>query len=94
MHFVTACDDGCTGLLLNKAEDIRRTFKDRTGHLADGVIAPPWEDLLDLERNVTELQESLRKWINITEIALTKLPPDVHEELSKKARQLLNKVRS
>lgn len=91
-HVVAACDDGCTGLLLDKVDDIRRAFKEGAGHLVDGVIAPPWEELLDIERNVTELEESLCKWKNITETTLSKLPPDVHEELSKKAKQLLNKV--
>lgn len=86
-----ACDDGCTGLLLDKVQDLENELNSKTGHLAGGVVLPPWQDLMQADGVANELDDTWALWQN-TSARLQLLPFNADEELHKKARQLLNKV--
>ncbi|XP_054282487.1 laminin subunit alpha-1 [Macrosteles quadrilineatus] len=87
-----SCDDGCTGLLLDKVDELQAVLDYGAGHLVDGALAPPWEQLLSAEHAATELRQLLQRHANISE-TLHNLPVTIDDTLSKKAKQLLNKAK-
>nr|XP_031843946.1 laminin subunit alpha-1 isoform X2 [Nomia melanderi] len=49
----TSCDDNCTGVLLDTVEMLSQELANRTSHIANGYIPPPWEELSYIESNAT-----------------------------------------
>lgn len=65
--FILACNDNCTGLLLDTLAILSQELAEGTAHIADGYIPPPWEDLAYIDSNATayfeeiELQNKLKQ---------------------------------
>ncbi|XP_036145001.1 laminin subunit alpha-1 isoform X3 [Monomorium pharaonis] len=55
----TSCDDNCTGILLDTVAMLSGDLARETGHIADGYIPPPWEELSYIDTNVTAYFEEL-----------------------------------
>lgn len=91
MYLCAGCDDECTGLLLDRLELLEVHLSDRASHVADGALAPPWEQLILKERQAAEYQLTLHQLRNISAALQTK-PTDTDEDITKRAKQLLNKV--
>lgn len=49
-----ACDDNCTGILLDTVETLSAKLAAGTSHIVDGIVLPPWEDLTYIDANATE----------------------------------------
>ncbi|XP_046687644.1 laminin subunit alpha-1-like, partial [Homalodisca vitripennis] len=86
----SSCDDGCTGLLLDKTELLAAELADKAGHLESGGLAPPWEQLFALEHRTMDHQLLLEQYKNASR-AVQNLPAKIDEDISKKVKQLLNK---
>lgn len=62
-----ACNDNCTGILLDTVAAMSDELAAGTSHIADGYIPPPWEELTYIDTNATvyleelELQDRLRQ---------------------------------
>lgn len=54
-----ACDDNCTGILLDTVAMLSEKLAGGTSHIADGYIPPPWEALSYFDSNVTAYLEEL-----------------------------------
>lgn len=48
-----ACDDNCTGILLDTVATLSDELTAGTTHIADGYIPPPWEELTYFDSTVT-----------------------------------------
>lgn len=48
-----ACDDNCTGILLDTVAILSNELAAGTSHIADGYIPPPWEELTYIDSIVT-----------------------------------------
>lgn len=48
-----ACDDNCTGILLDTVATLSNELAAGTSHIADGYIPPPWEELTYIDSIVT-----------------------------------------
>lgn len=58
--FLIACNDNCTGILLDRLDTMSRWLMEETVHIATGYIPPPWEGLADINNNVTTLFKELK----------------------------------
>lgn len=85
--FISACDDGCTGVLLSELALLNKHLWEGAGHLIGGVIPPPWPQLQATNKTANEL----RNWLNLAE-RVAMLPDDVSSKLQWQAQQLLDKV--
>lgn len=52
-----ACDDNCTGILLDTVAMLSEELAGGTSHIAEGYIPPPWEELSYIDSNVTAYLE-------------------------------------
>lgn len=48
-----ACDDNCTGILLDTVANLSNVLATGTSHIADGYIPPPWKELTNIDSIVT-----------------------------------------
>ncbi|XP_076279706.1 wing blister isoform X1 [Lasioglossum baleicum] len=55
----TSCNDNCTGVLLDTVDVLSQELANRTTHIANGYIPPPWEDLSYIEANATTFLEEI-----------------------------------
>ncbi|XP_068083310.1 laminin subunit alpha-1 [Anabrus simplex] len=92
-HGCVSCNDSCTGLLLNELDELAARLRKNAGHLAEGLVPPPWEPLQSVRDNSTELRTRLEKWLRVVEEA-SRLPHDAAEEMRRKAKLLLSKSRN
>lgn len=58
-HVAVACDDNCTGILLDNIAVMSEELVAGTGHIAGGYIPPPWQELLHVDSNVSVYLEEL-----------------------------------
>lgn len=86
-----ACDDGCTGLLLDEMDKLDLLLSQNAGHISGGLVPPPWTPLMQIKNNSDNLRSSLKAWISVTQ-QIKALPHNFGDDLKKKARALLNKV--
>jgi hypothetical protein len=84
---ISACDDGCTGVLLNELALLDKQLQEGAGHLIGGVIPPPWPQLQETNKTAFEL----KNWLNLAE-RVAMLPDDISDKLKWQAQQLLDKV--
>ncbi|XP_039307072.1 laminin subunit alpha-1 isoform X3 [Solenopsis invicta] len=84
----TSCNDNCTGILLDTVANLSEELAGGTGHIADGYIPPPWEELSYIDSNVTayfeelELQTHLQQRMkNVPWLHYKKLADDVESLL-------------
>lgn len=85
--FIAACDDGCTGVLLDEFTLLDKRLQEGAGHLIGGVIPPPWPQL----QATNDTAIKLKYWLDLAE-RVAVLPDDISDKLNWQARQLLDKV--
>ncbi|KAG7199623.1 hypothetical protein KM043_014226 [Ampulex compressa] len=83
----TSCNDNCTGLLLDTVATLSQELAERTTHIANGYIPPPWEDLSYIDGNVTEYLEELDLQTNLKE-RMRNIPWYKYKEMMKHAETL------
>lgn len=77
---------------MDKLDELKHLLNKGAGHLAGGLIAPPWEKLMEIEGNVTSYEQLWKLHQHINQ-RFEKFTPDLESGLQKTAQQLLNKVR-
>lgn len=58
-QYYLACNDNCTGILLDTIAMLSEDLAVGTSHIADGYIPPPWEELTYIDTNATLYFEEL-----------------------------------
>lgn len=91
---IAACDDGCTGMLLNDLDSMSLRLSVGAGHLAGGFIPPPWTPLNAVDHSAGRLEDMLRGWYAHRETTNTRLNAVADDDIKKKAKHLMNKVRN
>ncbi|XP_063216579.1 laminin subunit alpha-1 [Bacillus rossius redtenbacheri] len=87
----SSCDDGCTGVLLDKLDDMGSLLGRKTGHLSGGLVPPPWGALAETEDNHTRAADALREREQAVDRARA-LPGNAGDELKRKANKLLQRA--
>ncbi|XP_049762590.1 laminin subunit alpha-1 [Schistocerca cancellata] len=87
-----SCDDKCTGVLLDELENLSFILSTNTEHLSAGFVPPPWTALRTIQNNSDSLKQELDEWITVIE-KVRSLPAGFGEELRKKAKALMNRVK-
>lgn len=89
--YTAACNDNCTGILLDDVDDMKYNLINATTHISTGYIAPPWEELANMDENVTMMFEELAIRRQI-EDRLEHVPWNNYKDLLKHAENLLSNV--
>lgn len=91
-YLLLACNDNCTGILLDTVAALSQELAEGTTHIANGYIPPPWEDLSYFESNAStflgeiNLQNKLKQ-------RMKNVPWHEYRKLMKHVEMLLRTVR-
>lgn len=88
-----ACDDNCTGVLLDTVEILSQELAEGTTHIANGYIPPPWEDLSVVDSNATAFFEEIDLQNKLKQ-RMKGVPWHEYRKLLKQAESSLRTVRA
>lgn len=91
LKYCSACDDNCTGILLDIIVKISQELAAGTGHIADGYIPPPWVELTYIDSNVTVYFEELELRSRLRQ-RMKNVPWHKYKKLMKDVEILLRNV--
>lgn len=87
-----ACNDNCTGVLLDTVDMLSHELAEGTSHIANGYIPPPWEDLSYIDKNTTAFIEEIELQNKLKQ-RMKSVPWHEHRKLLKQVELLLRTVR-
>nr|CAD7199120.1 unnamed protein product [Timema douglasi] len=90
---LAACDDECTGVLLNDLDNLAALLKKKGGHLSGGITPPPWGLLRSVEGNTSQLAMRLDQLHQLNNRVVA-LPTNLGEDIRRDTKQLLRRSES
>ncbi|XP_078049383.1 wing blister isoform X2 [Augochlora pura] len=87
----TSCNDNCTGVLLDTVEELSQELANRTSHVANGYIPPPWEDLSYIESNATWFLDEINLQNHLKQ-RMKNIPRQEYKQLMRKFEMLFRRV--
>lgn len=89
--FSSACNDNCTGILLDNLAALSQELAEGTVHIADGYVPPPWQELSYIDSNTTEYLEEINRRNRLKQ-RMKNIPWNKYRELLKEVEVLLRAV--
>lgn len=86
-----ACDDNCTGILLDTVAKLSNELATGTSHIADGYIPPPWEELTYIDSIVIEHFKELEQRTRLQQRMKT-IPWHEYKKLAEDVEVMLRNV--
>ena len=90
MHFL-ACNDNCTGLLLDDLSWFANKLISETSHITTGSIPPPWEQIFLIDSNVTLFLDAINQKNELRK-RLEMVPWHDYKKLLKESENSLHNV--
>lgn len=87
-----ACNDNCTGVLLDNLAALSQELAEGTVHIADGYVPPPWQELSYIDSNTTGYLEEMNRQNRLKQ-RMRNIPWNKYRELLKQVEVLLRAVR-
>lgn len=89
--FSPACNDNCTGILLDNLAALAQELAEGTVHIADGYVPPPWQELSYIDSNTTEYLEEMNRQNRLKQ-RMKNIPWNKYRELLKEVEVLFRTV--
>ena len=86
-----ACNDNCTGILLDTVAMLSEELAGGTSHIADGYIPPPWEELSYIDSNMTTYLEELEQRTRLQQ-RMRNVPWHEYKKLAQDVETMLRNV--